>query len=415
MQRVLASLRADKASFQDVLSKKEQAAAQNRRSTEYLSGLVSGRKAHVSSELRQTDELVSELNKLKLDTLELQSNARGVAQQLAAEEARRDVGVLQLQTQLESERAEQRAMRKKIIKEQSALQSKNRGGGASSVDVTAAVAASGAAAAAVFSAFTSHHAHSSSFSFSSSALGPSLADASATTAHSLASLEVALAHETRQRDLQRAEIITALNDFANLIAGLEAQQQNGNRKPRMGLAGSAGGATTATAAAASKGVTAAASGGKNAAAANVTPRRAPTIAVPTPRRVAAAAGAASSSAATPTTASSSASRGRIMSAAGASSTNHSSIRPSANSRKLPSGAPSARRTPSMKRLDSRSSVSSAGGSGTGTGGDRSMPGSPHTAASLSRAASRRASMRTDREQNIPSFTLPAAAQPPAAV
>jgi len=338
LHRVLAALRRDKASFTDVLFQRDQAALQDQRSNEYLEGLLAGRKAATAAELRVTDELAQQLNKLKLDTLELQSNFRGVCAALQAEEAKRDGGVLQLQTQLESDRAELRALKRKIAKEQSALQSRKAGtstSGSSSVDFSAT--------GPIFSVFppaTSLHSHSQSFS---AALGPSPAEMDST---SVATAEQLLALTIRQRDAARADNITALNDLAGLIASFEAQMNK--KRP----------------------------GGQAAGSAGKTPGRG---AAPTPRR-----GGVASAAPTP--------RGAVLTPRRAAA--------SAASTGVRSGAASAKpkppkRSPSVKRLGSHSSVSSAGGragSGNGSRGP-SSPGSPRTNTSMSRAASRAASRR----------------------
>jgi len=62
----------------DVLFQRDQAALQDRRSSEYLAGLAAGRKAHAQAELDVTDALQQELGKLKMQALELQSANRAV-------------------------------------------------------------------------------------------------------------------------------------------------------------------------------------------------------------------------------------------------------------------------------------------------------------------------------------------------
>ncbi len=122
--RLLSSLRRAKATFTDVLVQKDQASTAVRRSGEYLASLQTGRKGWMSSEVRLTDDLVSQLTKLKLDTLEIQSQFRSLAQQLAAEESKWDGKVNHVQTQLESEKGEMRHLRKKIAKETANLAAK---------------------------------------------------------------------------------------------------------------------------------------------------------------------------------------------------------------------------------------------------------------------------------------------------
>ena len=233
LYRTVSRLLRAKAKFNNVLSQRDQAAHADRRATEYLAELVETRKAHEAHEAKVTDDLISEMARMKGEIADLATAARQISVQIASESTRTAARIREQMDVLAIEQNHVRILRRRLAARDFSSGPNASGSGA---------AASGMARkASVNHAVTSSTgppampragSNATATSPAAAATGSTVASSSAAAASIPASegttvectnAETVLRSETRKLEASRSEAADQMRSLQDLIAAMEAK------------------------------------------------------------------------------------------------------------------------------------------------------------------------------------------------